>query len=331
MALACAHQSVREALAVICLALFLSVGPARAQEEKSAPRVVVTIKPIHSIVERVMEGVGNPTLIVDGTASLHTFSLKPSAAKAISSADVFIGVSQEMEPFSSRLIASLPETADAVSIVALPGLMLYPRREGGVFEPHGHDDHDHHGHEGHSEEASSVTDGHVWLDPKNAEIIAVSIAERLSARYPEAADRLKSNAARLVEEIKRLDADIGGSLGAAKGKPYIVFHDATQYFEKHFGIQAAGSITVSPDVQPSGKRLAEVRKRIKALGAVCVFAEPSYRDSQLAAVTEGTSARFGTLDAEGQMLAPGPDLYLTLMRGIAGHLRECLEQPATGN
>ncbi len=330
----CGRYRVRKALAATFFVCLWVLAPTTTWSASGAsvPRVVVTIKPIHSLVERVMQGIGSPILIVDGSSSLHTFSLKPSAAKAIASADVFVGVSQELEPFSRRLISSLPTTADVVSVVAIPGLTFYPRREGGVFEAHDHGGHDDdHGHEDHENGPGTATDGHVWLDPKNAELIAVSIADHLAARYPDTADRIKANAAQLVDDIRRLDVEIGTSLNAIKGKPFIVFHDSTQYFERHFGIAAAGSVTLSPDVQPSGKRLAEVRKRIKALGAVCVFAEPSYRESQLAVVTEGTPARFGTLDAEGQMLPPGPDLYFVLMRGMAKHLRECLEQPSPGN
>ena len=71
-------------------------------------------------------------------------------------------------------------------------------------------------------------------------------------------------------------------------------------------------------------RLTEVRRKISSLGAVCVFTEPSFQPNLVAAVTEGTHARAGTLDAEGQMLTPGPGLYFDLMRGLARNLASCL-------
>ena len=44
-------------------------------------KVVTSIKPVHSLVSGVMLGVGNPSLIIDGAGSPHTYSLKPSQAK----------------------------------------------------------------------------------------------------------------------------------------------------------------------------------------------------------------------------------------------------------
>ena len=109
-----------------------------------------------------------------------------------------------------------------------------------------------------------------------------------------------------------------------KSRPFIVFHDAYQYFERRFGLSAAGALTVSPEVPPGAKRLTEIRRRIAGLNAVCVFAEPQLQSKVIASATEGTSAKPGVLDPEGLLLTPGPDLYFTLMRGLAKGFRECL-------
>ena len=61
---------------------------------------------------------------------------------------------------------------------------------------------------------------------------------------------------------------------------------------------------------------------------MCVFAEPLFQPNLVAAVTEGTNARSGTLDPEGSMLAAGADLYFELMRNLAAGLKSCLEQPS---
>jgi zinc transport system substrate-binding protein len=89
-----------------------------------------------------------------------------------------------------------------------------------------------------------------------------------------------------------------------------------------------GSISVSPEVPASGKRLTELRRKIDELGAVCVFAEPQFDTRLVDNLIEGTSARSGTLDPEGGRLEPGPDLYFTLMRRLAGDLKSCLSPPA---
>jgi zinc transport system substrate-binding protein len=128
-----------------------------------------------------------------------------------------------------------------------------------------------------------------------------------------------------LQKLDNLKAELAANLLPVKGKPFIVFHDATQYFEKSFGLTASGSITLSPDVQPSAKRLTAVRKKIAKLGAVCVFAEPGFQPKLVAAVTEGSQARSGLLDAEGLMQPPGSNHYYELMRGLARNIKACLQ------
>ncbi len=161
-------------------------------------------------------------------------------------------------------------------------------------------------------------------DVVNAKAIVADVTRVLSQRYPEDAEKFAANAAALTSKIDALTAEIEAELAPVKDKPFIVFHDATQYFERRFGLSAAGSVTVSPEVQPSAKRLTAIRKKIAALGAVCVFAEPSFQPKLVEAVTGGTAAKSGTLDPEGASLTPGPDLYFTLMRNLAASLKTCL-------
>ncbi|MBS0251674.1 MAG: zinc ABC transporter substrate-binding protein [Proteobacteria bacterium] len=290
------------------------------------PKVVVTIKPVHSLVTRLMDGIGTPQLIVEGSASPHTFTLKPSTARAINEADIFVRVSDTLEPFTRKIVTTLPSNVKVVTLAGADGVKLLDQREGGTFEKHEHEhEADAHDHDDHDEDGK---DGHLWLDPSNGKAIAADVAKALIARYPEYASKVKSNEAALDADLDRLNNDLSNELKGAQGKPFIVFHDATQYFEHHFGLHAVGSITVSPDVPPSARRLAEVRSKISSLGAVCVFTEPEFQPNLVAAVTEGTHARSGTIDVEGQLLTPGPKLYFDLMRGVAHNLSSCLTAPS---
>lgn len=307
------------------LALAAATGFAAAAE----PRVVVTLKPLHSLVAQVMQGVGTPTLIVDGAASPHTFTLKLSAARAINDADVFIRISDSMEPFTRKLTEALPQTVKVISLIDTLGMIVLPQRQGDTFEKHEHHDAGHDGHDDHdeAEEKDGAKDGHIWLDPRNAKLIVTGIAKVLSERYPENSAAFASNATALNAKLDALDAEISRQLAALQGKPFIIFHDATQYFEARYGLMAAGSVTVTPDVQPSAKRLTAIRKKIAGLDTVCVFAEPGFQPNLVAAVTEGTAARAGTLDPEGLTLPAGPDMYFDLMHAMAQNLKSCFDAP----
>ncbi len=311
----------------VFLGAFLVVAKISAAAAAETPKVVVTIKPIHSLVSRIMDGVGVPQLVVEGSASPHTFTLKPSTARAIHDADVFVRVSDQLEPFTRKIVASLPANVTVLTLAGADGVKLLDQRHGGAFEKHEHG-HEHEEASGaagdHDDHDEDGKDGHIWLDPQNAKAIAADVAKTLEARYPEHADKFKANTAALVADLDDLDSQLTAELKDSRGKPFIVFHDATQYFEDHFGQKAAGSITVSPDVPPSAKRLTEVRHKLSSLGAVCVFVEPNFQPKLVDAVTEGTNARSGTIDAEGQTLTPGPGLYFDLMRGVAHSISDCL-------
>ncbi|MGK6315908.1 zinc ABC transporter substrate-binding protein ZnuA [Neorhizobium sp. DT-125] len=310
-------------------ALFTGAGAASA-----APDVVVSIKPIHSLVASIMKGVSEPKLIVEGAASPHTFSLKPSNAAAIESANIVFWVGPGMEAFLEKPLEALGSKATVVELEDAPGLEKLPFREGGAFEAHDHGDHEHehaegeeHAHEGHEHEHEhGAFDTHLWLDPLNAKAIAAEIEKTLVSADPANASTYQANAAALMQKIDALDTELKAIVEPVKDKPFIVFHDAYQYFEKRYGVTVAGSITVSPETMPGADRISQIHKKVTEIGATCVFAEPQFEPKLVAVVTEGTPARSGTLDPEAATLKEGPDLYFELMRGLASSMKNCLSQ-----
>lgn len=316
----------------------------------AAPQVVVSIKPVHSLVAALMQGVGEPSLIVEGTASAHTYSLKPSHARALENADLVFWVGPGLEAFLEKPLDALAGKATVVELEDAPGLVRLPFREGGAFETHedegedahaggedhaAQDDHDapedhateeHTGDEhGHAHEHEGF-DMHFWLDPMNAKAMAAEIESALVTADPDNAARYKANGLALAQEIDTLDKEIFSALAPVKDKPSVVFHDAYQYFENRYKVRIAGSITVSPETMPGAERVAEIHAKVKELQAVCVFAEPQFEPKLISVVTEGTDAKAGTLDPEGGALDAGPALYPELMRNLAKSLTDCLSK-----
>jgi len=293
------------------LALSLT-GPAAA-----APKVVASIKPIHSLVAAVMEGVGEPSLIIEGAGSPHSYSLKPSQAAALEAADVVFWVGPELEAFLAEPIETIAGSAVSVPLEEAPGLIRLAPREGGAFQPEDHGDDDPHNHH-------AAVDPHLWLDPENAKAMAREIAATLEAADPENAARYAANAEALEQRLDALVASTEARLASVKDKPFVVFHDAYQYFDKRFGLNAAGSITVNPETAPGTERVSEIHETIADLGAACVFSEPQFEPAIVQVVTEGTNARTGTLDPLGVDLDAGPKLYVDLIGNLAKSLRDCL-------
>ncbi|MCR4266110.1 zinc ABC transporter substrate-binding protein ZnuA [Nitratireductor sp. ZSWI3] len=324
-------KSTRALFAAASL-LALSAGGALAAE----PQVVTSIKPVHSLVAAVMEGVGEPGLILQGAGSPHTYSLRPSQARMLADADLVFWVGPNLEAFLAKPLDTLAEGAKLVTLSEAAGLTLLQPREGGAFEAHAHEGEEDDHHDDHDDEAGSHEaeaghdhddhgpDAHLWLDPENAKVMARAIAEALSEADPDNAATYAANTAKLEGRIDALEAEVSAELAPVKDKPFVVFHDAYQYFEKRFGLAAAGSITVSPEVIPGAQRVDEIHTKVKALDAACVFAEPQFEPRLVEVVTEGTSAKAGVLDPLGATLTDGPDLYFELIRGMATSLKTCL-------
>lgn len=69
---------------------------------QAAPSVVATIAPVHSLVSGVMEGVGEPSLLLKGFVSPHAYSLRPSEARRLEQADVVYWIGPNLETFWER-------------------------------------------------------------------------------------------------------------------------------------------------------------------------------------------------------------------------------------
>lgn len=335
-------------LPVLVLLLAVAMVPTASS---AAPEggVVASIKPVHSLVAMVMRDVGEAHLIVDGAASPHTYSLKPSDAARIEDAAVVFWVGPGLEAFLDRSLTAVGSDARVVALAETPGLETLAFREAGPFghkeeRGHGHDavdgrglEKEHgHGHEEGHDEARHVraegdghghgeTDMHLWLDPVNAEAMVREIARVLAEADPENAGRYHANADAAGAEIEALRAEIDAALAPIRRAPFVVFHDGYQYFERRFGLNAVAAVTVSPEALAGAKRIAGIRATVARLGAVCVFSEPQFEPRLIAAITEGGAARAGVLDPLGADLPAGPAHYGDLLRGMARSLIACLE------
>ena len=342
--------------------------PALAASAQADVKVIASIKPVHSLVAAIMEGAGEPSLIVEGAGSPHTYSLKPSQAAALQDADLIFWIGEDLEPFLEKPIETIGGDAKAVELFHAHGLETLDFRAGGSFEKHTHahedddhdhaddhdDDHDHdhadhddddhehmeaadhdhdhddddhddhdHDHDEHEHHHGSV-DMHLWLDPMNAKAMAHEIAEALAEADPDNAALYEKNEAALEDRLDALTTEIQAQVEPVKDKGFIVFHDGYQYFEHRFGLSAAGSITVSPEVMPGADRLRDIHEKVQELNATCVFGEPQFEPKLVSVVTEGTDARSGTLDPLGAAIEPGPDLYFEVIRGLATSFSTCL-------
>ncbi len=337
------------------LALSLTAALIGGAASAQAPRVAVDIAPVHSLVARVMEGVGAPDLIVQSGASPHEYSLRPSEAAALQDADLVFWIGPGLTPWLTDTLETLASDALVSELLDAPGTIALEFRESALFEAHDHDDHadhddhddhgdedhaehahkdhdhaedahDDHGHKeaGHEDHAHGEHDPHAWLSPQNARNWLNVIAGQLSAADPDNASIYFANAAAGRAEMETLIDEVNATLAPVRGGEFIVFHDAYQYFEADFDFPAAGAISLSDASDPSPARIAEIQGRIAEQAVDCVLTEPQFNSGLVATVLDGTQAKTGIIDPLGSDLEPGQALYPALIGNLATALAECM-------
>ena len=337
---------IKKSIFIILVPLFFSFN-ARAEVN-----VVTTIKPLHSLISSVMEGVGKPSLIIEGTNNPHTFVFKPSHAEMIENADIVFWIGEDLEAFMEKPLESLAKNAKTISFMDLASIEKLKFREQNIFDDHddhGHDDHDDHGHkdddhddhddhDGHDDEHDGHDDhddhaghhdghnhgefdAHIWLDPANAKEMVLEISHELSELDPSNKSKYEDNASKTIVALDKLIEEVDKSL--SKDISYIVFHDAYQYFETRFGVKSAGALTLNPDVLPGVKQIADIQDLINDKGIKCIFSEPQYNPKIIETLGNDMNISTGVMDPLGAYIDAGPSMYSDLINGIANSIKDC--------
>ena len=329
------------ALSILSILTFFT--PANAEL-----KVVTSIKPIHSLASYLMDGIGKPELIVDGYASPHGFSMKPSHAKMLQNADLIFWVGEDLENFLEKPLKSIAKKAEKIELIEIKGLNVLKFRERNIFDEHDHDDHNHddhgkkeddhddhdhddHGkkeehddhddHDEHEGHAHGEFDPHIWLDTMNAKAMLNEMAEHLIENDPKNEAKYKSNLDKALKDIDKLTIEVMTELNNSVSS--IVFHDAYQYFEERFNVKVLGAFTVNTDVMPGAEQLAEIREIIEHDKVACVFSEPQFNPDIINAVAKDMKIKTGVLDPLGATLDAGKDLYFNLIRNMSASFKGC--------
>ena len=329
---------IKKSIFIILVSFFFSFSA------KAEVNVVTTIKPLHSLVSSVMKGVGEPSLIIEGTNNPHTFVFKPSHAEMIENADIVFWIGEDLEAFMEKPLDSLAKNAKTISFMDLASIEKLKFREQNIFDDHdGHDDHDDHGHkdddhDGHDDEHDGHDDhdehaghhdghnhgefdAHIWLDPANAKEMVLEISHELSELDPSNKSKYSDNASKTIVALDTLIEEVDNSL--SKDISYIVFHDAYQYFETRFGLKSAGALTLNPDVLPGAKQIADIQDLINDKGIKCIFSEPQYNPKIIETLGNDMNISTGVMDPLGAYIEAGPSMYSELINEIANSIKNC--------
>ena len=311
--------------------IFFSSFKLLASETKG---VVSTIQPINSLVNAVIGNTGKTISLIPAKASPHEYKLKPSDTKKLQNANIIFFVSDHLESSVTKVFKNLPKNIKIINLMEEAGIKHLAIRDSEAWERHdhhhGHGDDDDHDHDKHSkkhddhDDHEKEDDVHIWLSPDNAVKIIKKINKELSLFFPENAKTYNQNANQMIKKINQLKVELKKELLGIKDKPYIVFHDAYQYFETSFNLNAVGSVALEGDIASSPKQISFIKDKIVKLKASCVFQEPQFDSRLVQIVVEGTNAQIGILDPLGVNIKSGENFYLQLLKNMAKSLKDCL-------
>lgn len=325
------------------------------------PDVVADIAPIQSIAARVMQGVGTPDVLLPPGADPHHYAMRPSEARLLQNADFVLMAGAGLTPWLNDTLDTLAADAQRLEMARIEGVVLIEaaglsddddhtgehhheedghdddhheeghhqedhHEEGHHEEDHHEDDHEEEHHEdghheaGHDDDHSD--DPHMWLNPENAIVFALELAESLATADPEHADAYFANASEFSEELLLVISDTEQRMENIQAR-HIVTHDAFAYFETRFGKRALGAVSNSHAARPGAAHLKEMQALVSSQNVTCVLAEPGYAEGLLETVFEGHAFTVSVADPLGGSLVPGADLYPGILSELAGAFEAC--------
>ena len=279
---------MRKALIVFLLLIF-SFFPAMLRAEGLS--VVTTLFPLKEFAQSVGGERVKVRLLLPPGAEPHTWEPKPSDIVRLSHADVFIYIGAEMEPRAHSIVKS-SDNATLQIIEVSRGIPLIR-----VDEAH------HHAAHGDKEELThGAVDPHIWLDFEYSQAIVDKIEHALGKKDPEWAEYYRKNADDYKEKLKNLDLKYKEVLSNCECREFILgSHAAFAYMARRYGLKQISLYRVSPNSEPTPKKMVEVIRMAKKHRVKAIYFEELLSDK-----LARTIAR--EVGAETLVLNPGANL-----------------------
>ncbi|VTS13354.1 zinc ABC transporter substrate-binding protein AdcA [Streptococcus pseudoporcinus] len=242
----------------------------QVEAEDTKVKVMTTFYPVYEFTKGIVGNDGDVSMLMKAGTEPHDFEPTTKDVKKIQDSDVIVYMDDNMETWIPKVKKSIK--SDKVDYIEGTGSMILAAGSG---EEHHHEhedskkDHDHHDEEGHSHKF----DPHVWLSPYRSITVVENIRDSLSKKYPKKADVFKSNAAAYIEKLKKLDKEYSDALSSAKQKSFVTQHAAFGYMALDYGLNQIAINGVSPENEPSAKRLAELSKYVKKYDIKYIYFE----------------------------------------------------------
>ncbi len=308
---------------VLSLAIIAALS-APILQAKEQLKILSTIKPVHSLVSAIGGDLVSVEQIIPDNASPHHYSLKPSDLRKINKAELIFRIDPELESFLNKSFRSVSEEK-LITLSQAEKLTLLEAKASHNHEGHDDEDHEEHEEKGDDHENEAL-DYHLWLNPDNAIAMANSIRDSLINIAPENTEQFTTNTQQLTASIQKTHQEITAQLKDVRGVPFLVMHDAWQYFTSHYQLKQLGTISAQERLKTSARALSEARAAIKDSNVKCLLAEPNLKQRTLITITESLPINITHIDPLGREIPESDQAYPQLLQYTADKILSCLKQ-----
>jgi zinc transport system substrate-binding protein len=322
------HYSLKQMIRLIITGFLLFILSANThaadidnkltQQAVNTRPIVVTIKPLFSLVAHLIEGIDTPVLLMKQMQSPHHYNMKPSERKLLANARMIIWIGPQMESHLSKIIQQQKNSTVVISVMQANDLTLHDKRTD-------HSHHDNDNDEFHTASSSlqrHSIDPHIWLSTNNAVAISKQICEKLMAHDPDNKEQYQNNLQTLLSKIEQTRDFIKTTLKHSN-QPFITFHDAFQYFEKDNGLNYIDSINFDDETGTSLKHLRQIRALINKHKIQCLIYQ-SPKPAIINSLTRKTTVKAVALDPLGLEVENDKNAWFELMQKLAVDFNYCL-------
>lgn len=275
--------------AALVLTLTLCAWPAFG-----APQVTASIKPLQLIAAEITDGIATPSVVWGQGQDPHHVSLRPSERRLAADADLIVWIG----PMLERPLASLAAELDAkvLTVQDIAGLTLI--------------------------DVEGRPDPHVWIDTRNARLIAAALATSLAELDPANATQYARNRDGFNAALDTLDAELAQRLASAGQREWAVYHHALRYLERQFQMLPPLTLADSENNAPGIRTAVQVRAQLQDKNITCMLAEPGVNHEELLTMLDLPGLRL--VDAD--VMARGADAadYAAYMRALMTTVGDCL-------
>jgi protein SCO1/2 len=275
------------------------------------PKVIVSIKPIHSLVTALMRGVAIPKLIVEGRTTPYKFKISAAQQEKLKKADLIVWIGPELEKFLVHPLNELGPKSRLVELLSNRDLKILPARN-----------------------QTDQRDPFLWLDVRNAELLVDILFEAIVATDPSRLAQYEKNRSSLKQQIAHLDREFEYNFRSVAAGVGSAYHDTQQYFQQSYGLKLLGFVSKSPDQPADTARLLSALTSLNGQKTRCFFIEKGLQEDNLPILSRYANINISTLDSFATDFSPGPKLYEKMMRfnfnAIAGCFKKTGAKYKTG-